>query len=200
MDYTLIRKTVPASFSRTDTATYTLDDIRKEVNEICLWLDNIWGYEKKMQEVQFLIVWNEKPHSNAIGTCYKNSEYNYKLIFSHRYFEVMLPQGVHTTILHEVLHATKNGFKHTGEWKAKAQYTSCYAGFKVARYVPPEYFPSQNDFSVLNGLKGIKYQIYCPSCKRVIAQRSRNCKITRHPEKFCCGACGDKNLQIKTLF
>ena len=35
---------IPKSFSRTDTASYTLDDIRKEVNEICVWLDYIWKH------------------------------------------------------------------------------------------------------------------------------------------------------------
>ena len=50
---------IPKSFSRTDTASYTLDDIRKEVNEICVWLDYMWGHEKKMQNVQFRVGWND---------------------------------------------------------------------------------------------------------------------------------------------
>ena len=60
---------IPKSFSRTDTASYTLDDIRKEVNEICVWLDCMWGHEKKMQNVQFRICWNEKPRPKSLGLC-----------------------------------------------------------------------------------------------------------------------------------
>ena len=154
---------IPKSFSRTDTANYTLDDIRKEVNEICVWLDYMWGHEKKMQNVQFRVGWNEKPRPKSLGLCHKDSDYKYVLTFSHRYFEAALPRGVHEVILHEVLHATKNGMKHTGEWKSKANYVSNFTEFKVTRCVNPEDAPAWYAQETAAQLGGAKYQVYCPN-------------------------------------
>ena len=77
MSNTTVRTLVPASFSRTDTASYTLDDIRKEVNEICVWLDYLWGHEKKMQSIRFRLEWNEKPRPKTIGLCHKDGDENF---------------------------------------------------------------------------------------------------------------------------
>lgn len=191
---------IPASFSRKDTATYTLDDIRKEVNEICIWLDYIWGHEKKMQDIQFHIGWNEKPRPKSLGLCHKDSDYKYVLTFSHRYFEVALPRGVHEVILHEVLHATKNGMKHTGEWKYKANYVSNFTEFKVTRCVNPEDAPAWYAQETAARLGGAKYQVVCPVCNKVIATRSRMCKLIEHPERYRCGKCYCNKLEVKTLF
>lgn len=195
-----VRTLIPQSFSRKDTANYTLDDIRKEVNEICVWLDYIWGHEKQMQKVQFYLQWNEKPRPKSIGLCHRDHEYKYVLTFSHRYFEVALPKGVHEVILHEVLHTTKDGMKHTGEWKYKANYVSNFTEFKVTRCIREEDAPAWFAKEASAQLGGIKYQIICPDCNKIVATRARACKLTQNPQRYRCAVCGCRNLQIKTLF
>ena len=199
MSNTTVRTLVPASFSRTDTASYTLDDIRKEVNEICVWLDYLWGHEKKMQNIRFRIEWNEKPRPKTIGLCHKDGEYMYVLTFSHRYFEVALPRGVHEVILHEVLHATKNGMKHTGEWKYKARYVSNFVDFEVTRCVKREDAPAWYAQTESAQLGGVKYQIICPNCNKIVAVRTRRCKLVDTLSSYCCGKCRGK-LIVKQLF
>ena len=142
-----VRTLIPQSFSRTDTATYTLDDIRKEVNEICIWLDYIWGHEKQMQKVQFYLQWNEKPR-----------------------------------------------------WKYKANYVSNFTEFKVTRCVNPEDAPAWYAQETAARLGGAKYQVYCPNCNRVIATRSRMCKLIEYPHLYRCGKCYNNKLEVRTLF
>lgn len=199
MDFTRIRSYIPASFSRTDTATYTLDDVRKEVDEICKWLDFIWPEQKCMPAVNFKIMWNEKPHPRAVGRCTRKGEYSYILIFSHRYFEVALPKGVHECILHEVLHATKNGMTHKAAWKAKANFVSNFLDFRVTRLIEEEYAPAWYNMGDSAKLGGMKYKIYCPHCNNWCRYRTRASKVVTHPENFICGGCKAVGLAVEKL-
>lgn len=199
MDFTRIRSYIPASFSRTDTATYTLDDVRKEVDEICKWLDFIWPEQKCMPAVNFKIVWNEKPHPRVVGRCHRYDEYSYLLTFSHHFFEMALPNGVHEVILHEVLHATKDGMTHKAAWKAKAEFVSYFLNFRVTRLVEEKYAPAWYNMDGEAKLGGMKYKISCPHCNNWFRYRTRVTKVVAHPENYICGNCKAVGLAVEKL-
>lgn len=181
------------SLARTDTAKYTLADIEKECKEICKYFDLAYPYtNKKMRHVSFCVNWGID-NTNTLGRCHRNSEYDYTLTFNPTYFKIGDPQSIHSTIIHEVLHMCEGCFKHTGEWKYRAQNCQYHLGIPVTRLnKDANYHQMRVDTA--------KYDLFCVNCGEIgHYRRMTNCvkSVLKDEKKYWCRRCKSRKLSIR---
>ena len=98
--------------------------------------------------------------------------------------------GLKDTIIHELLHTCEGCMNHGAKWKAYADKVNRYYGYNVSRC------SSADDKGVtVQRVQKIKYQFKCTGCGQVISQ-TRASKFTKNPERYQCGICHNKFIQI----
>lgn len=183
------------SLAREDTSKYTIADIEKEVKEICNYIDIAYPHSgKKMSTVRFKVQWG-MDKTGTLGRCRCNNEMLYDLTFNPTYFKVSSPTKVHSTIIHEVLHACKGGMKHTGNWKMMANNCQYHLGIPVSRTnSDPKYTEVRN--------ATLKYYVKCQACgweggKRRKLSPCLKDIMNNNQSRYYCPACKSKNLKVK---
>ena len=183
------------SLTREDTSKYTLADIEKEVKEVCNYIDVAYPYSgKKMSSVYFNVRWG-MDKTGTLGRCHRSNEMMYDLIFNPTYFKVSNPTEVHSTIIHEVLHACKGGMKHTGNWKMMANNCQYHLGIPVKRTgSDPKYTEVRNTT--------FKYYVECQACgwkgerRRKLTPNLKNIMNNNRRGNYC-PTCKSKDLKVK---
>lgn len=98
-----------------------------------------------------------------------------------------------SVIIHEILHACRNGQAHTGAWAA-------YAAAVNRKY--PQYHITRTKSAASIGLEEEQHQlmrqyaIECTGCGHIY-YKSKMSKSIQHPEYYRCGRCGHT---LKRLF
>ena len=144
--------------------------------------------------------WNNRLKS-VWGMCYYNKYTNtYKIALNPI---LNLPEvsweAAMDTMVHEVLHAHKDRFCHTGEWKRCAELINAeYPLYNIKRCT------SARDKNVADKMhKSTKYVITCNECGHTYTY-SRAGKIVKLIQKFpnshgCRCGCGSSNLSLTFL-
>ena len=200
--------TLCPSLIRTDIKTMTIQDIQKEVDEICAWFDMMWPFDKSLVAKKIPVSWMEKD-KKAVGQASRrrvNGVYKYSIVFGKTYMQNATVTGFHSTILHEVLHCIENGnrdgWSHTGLWKERAAIISRITPYQISRCVQaseitPEYQKIQ--------MAKKRYAIACEDCDYT-ANYQRKGKIFQYVEKgnaygfYMCPKCGSAHLKAKYLY
>lgn len=210
MNYTMSTnldyKNFVPSLSRTDTKTMTIQDIQKEVDEICVWFDQMWPMDKSMVAKKIPVSWMKRFSSKSVGRAYRKrvgGVYKYTIELSKEFLNAMNPMGFHSTILHECLHCVesvnRDGWSHTGLWKERAIKLSNITPFDIKRTVQrnevtPEYQ------KIL--MSKYKYNIVCDcgwSCPRQRMSKAVKEIASGKPYGYYCPICGSRNLKVINL-
>lgn len=100
------------------------------------------------------------------------------------------------TVIHEVLHAHKDRFCHTGEWKRCAKLINKeYPIYNIVRTTSAE----EKGVADLIAPKSYKYEIHCLNCG-LVDKYMREGKIVKlirqNPHSCKCGKCGASNFKL----
>lgn len=209
MNYTMSAnlgyKNFVPSLSRTDTKTMTIQDIQKEVDEICVWFDQMWPMDKSMVDKHIPVSWMTKSVKAVGRACRKRvaGNYKYSIEFSQEFLHATNPVGFHSTILHECLHCvesvSRNGWGHTGLWKERAIKLSNITPFDIKRTVQQnEVTPEVRKIMMAK----YKYNIVCEcgwNCPRQRMSKPVKEIASGKPYGYYCPKCGSKNLKVINL-
>lgn len=209
MNYTMSAnlnyKNFVPSLSRTDTKTMTIQDIQKEVDEICVWVDQMWPMDKSMVDKHIPVSWMTKSIKAVGRACRKRvtGTYKYSIEFSQEFLHATNPVGFHSTILHECLHCvesvSRNGWGHTGLWKERAIKLSNITPFDIKRTVQQnEVTPEVRKIMMTK----YKYNIVCEcgwNCPRQRMSKPVKEIASGKPYGYYCPKCGSKNLKVINL-
>ena len=133
--------------------------------------------------------------TGTLGRCHRSNEMMYDLTFNPTYFKVSSPTEVHSTIIHEVLHACKGGMKHTGNWKMMANNCQYHLGIPVKRTgSDPKYTEVRNTT--------FKYYVECQACgwkgerRRKLTPNLKNIMNNNRRGNYC-PTCKSRDLKVK---
>ena len=194
------------SLSRTDTKTMTIQDIQKEVDEICVWFDQMWPFDKSMVAKHIPVSWMKRS-TKTVGRASRRrvgGVYKYSIEFSKEFLNATTPVGFHSTILHECLHCIEyngcDGWSHTGLWKSRAIDITNRTPFDINRTVQQnEITPEYQKIMMAK----YKYNIVCEcgwSCPRQrISDSVREIANGNLRKRYYCPKCGSKNLKVINL-
>ena len=159
------------SLSRTDTKTMTIQDIQKEVDEICVWFDQMWPFDKSMVDKHIPVSWMTKSPLNTI---------------------------LHEC-LHCIEYQGRDGWSHTGLWKERALDITNRTPFDIKRTVQqnevtPEYR------KILMAKYKYNIVCECGwNCPRQRMSKSVKEIASGKPCGYYCPKCGSKNLKVINL-
>lgn len=198
------------SLSRTDTKTMTIQDIQKEVDEICVWFDQMWPMDKSMVDKHIPVSWMKRSSAKSVGRTYRRriggvykGVYTYTIELNRELLTAMNPVGFHSTILHECLHCVesvnRDGWSHTGLWKERAIKLSNITPFDIKRTVQRDEVTPEYQKILMSKYK---YNIVCEcgwSCPRQRMSKPVKEIASGKPYGYYCPKCGSKNLKVINL-
>ena len=206
MSANLNYKNFVPSLSRTDTKTMTIQDVQKEVDEICVWFDQMWPFDKSMVAKKIPVSWM-KSSSKTVGRASRRrvgGVYKYSIEFSKEFLNATTPVGFHSTILHECLHCIeydgRDGWSHTGLWKSRAVDITNRTPFDINRTVQKsEITPEYQKIMMAK----YKYNIVC-ECgwsypRQRISDSVREIANGNLRKRYYCPKCGSRNLKVINL-
>lgn len=192
------------SLSRTDTKTMTIQDIQKEVDEICVWFDQMWPFDKSMVAKHIHVSWMKRS-IKSVGRTYRKrvaGAYKYSIELNKEFFNTTNPSGFHSTILHECLHCVesgnRDGWSHKGLWKNRAIDITNRTPFDINRTVQQNEITPEYQKIMMSKYK---YNIVCECGWNCPRQRmSKPVKeIANGNKHYYCPKCGSKNLKVINL-
>ena len=184
----------------------TIQDIQKEVDEICVWFDQMWPFDKSMVAKHIPVSWMKRS-TKTVGRASRRRVggiYKYSIEFSKEFLNATTPVGFHSTILHECLHCIeyngRDGWSHTGLWKSRAIDITNRTPFDINRTVQKsEITPEYQKIMMAK----YKYNIVCEcgwSCPRQrISDSVREIANGNLRKRYYCPKCGSKNLKVINL-
>ena len=194
------------SLSRTDTKTMTIQDIQKEVDEICVWFDQMWPFDKSMVDKHIPVSWMKRS-TKTVGRASRRKVggvYKYSIEFSKEFLNATTPVGFHSTILHECLHCIeyngRDGWSHTGLWKSRAIDITNRTPFDINRTVQQdEITPEYQKIMMAR----YKYKVICGcgwECPRQrMTQSLRDIANGNKNGWYYCPKCGSRDIKLVTL-
>lgn len=114
-----------------------------------------------------------------------NGRYKFHIEFSPETLKSTVEKSVKETMMHEVLHCAKDGFKHTGSWKRYANMVNERYGYNVKR------LDSYEDKGMERPevkMSIYKYEMYCPVCGASWKYKTL-CEAIRRPSRYKCCRC-----------
>lgn len=214
MNYTMSAnldyKNFVPSLSRTDTKTMTIQDIQKEVDEICVWFDQMWPMDKSMVDKHIPVSWMKRSSAKSVGRAYRRriggvykGVYTYTIELNRELLTAMNPMGFHSTILHECLHCVesvnRDGWSHTGLWKERAIKLSNITPFDIKRTVQRDEVTPEYQKILMSKYK---YNIVCDcgwNCPRQRMSKAVKEIASGKPYGYYCPVCGSRNLKVINL-
>ena len=92
-------------------------------------------------------------------------------------------------IIHEILHACKDGMSHTGVWKKYANIISEKTEYKITRTSAAEKFGLKEEQLTR------QYVVMCEKCG-VLLRRARKVSIIKNPTRYIHRSCGGHFTQL----
>ncbi len=131
------------------------------------------------------------------GLCKKNPDGTFSIQIAKQLLEDdrVDEVAVKTTMIHEILHTTKGGMKHTGNWKMYATIMNKKYGYNIKRTTSGEEKGLENHVS---HLRPDKYLFVCRYCGQKI-YRKQDCKFSRYYKNYGCGKCGKSRAFVKFI-
>ena len=95
---------------------------------------------------------------------------------------------VKNTIVHEILHCTKGGNGHKGNWEKLANKVNRELGYHISRCSSYESFGIKRPTSDRER-ESYQYEFKCQGCGQII-RRKRQSKFVNNYKNYRCGICG----------
>ena len=90
-------------------------------------------------------------------------------------------------LIHEILHACKDGNSHTGAWKRYANIISRNTEYNITRTTSAATFGLEEEQNKLMR----QYAVKCTCCGKTY-YKSKMTKVIKHPDWYRCGVCHGK--------
>lgn len=191
---------VTKNIHRLDTKNYTLEDIRKEVNE-CFDILRYYGFKPgTVIDIKWL------NSTNVLGRTLRNTYNTFSMFFNKKYFEIETPENIHNTIMHECIHCIPGCFNHQTDFKYVASVVNSKLEFKISRTSNATIF---ENYVINNSKNKYKYQIVCNNCGAQLEKMVRKSqkyqiiiagnKSNSSNKHFLCPHCHSINLSIVDL-
>ena len=120
------------------------------------------------------------------ASCTIHSDGTASIRVSRYYMEGASERQMRETLAHEICHAVYGvTHGHGASWKACANAFNSIYGYNIQRLGGT----SQGDFQLSSKVAKVRYVVKCESCGQEI-KRTRNSRLTLHPEHYRCGICG----------
>ena len=131
------------------------------------------------------------PARSYFGLCrYRKNIDSYEITISEYHLDDP-KKAVMETLIHEVLHTTKDTRAHCDRWKEYVAMMNKKYGYNISRCGS-----SKNGFKLPKGKEKPKYIIKCTNCGKEYA-RKRMSKGVTQTENYRCGVCKGKLTRIK---
>lgn len=175
----------------TNTAEYTVADLRQEMNE-CINILLNFGYEVHIP-THFAI---NNRIVKSLGRCCRRRGV-YHLEANGSFLKAASPQSVHDMIMHECIHCVEGCFDHGPKWRSvAAKVVAQYPQYSITRTGRDE-----NYDKVLQSK--CKYEIWCSHCGKINGKYLRNSKtldsIRLRQGRYRCGYCHSTELVVINL-
>lgn len=184
--------------NRQDTQSYTNDDLQEEVIEDVELLESLGGNfgAHRITRTSILPPENKRIGTKSVGRTYRRGN-EYQIILNEAYLKLTTdPVQVHSTIMHEVIHCMEGCWNHQAEFQKWAKVVNAVYGLKVKTRSPATEYIAQ----YVNP-KVVRYAIFCPQCKQILARREKKSKIIKSilqgTGEYMCTQCGCRMLEIK---
>lgn len=127
------------------------------------------------------------------GMCRKSEDGRNRIEISKRILNDKVDNNaVMCVIIHEILHACKDGDAHTGAWKQyAAMVNQKYPQYKISRLTPASRFGLEKEQT-----EKMKYAIKCTKCGNM-HYSSRLSNTIKNPSGYRCAICGGKFKRIR---
>jgi len=183
---------------RTDTSTYTIQDVKREIEECVSLLAEI-GYldvTKNHYEVDF-----STRRVKNFGTCQKIGIEQFKIILNKHYVELASPENVHNTIMHEVIHSVPGCMNHKAPWQAVASKVNRNYNFtKLERLGHDDNYYKTYITNHRRGCLDYKYEVVCDYCEASWKYKKMSKVVQYAPEGKCtCPHCRRKSFTVYTI-
>lgn len=180
---------------RTDTHSYTIDDIEREYEEWRYIFLNILGFKEDFEFDEFSI--SNRFTSTLAKTKINRRTKHGSLIINGQYIKHHSnPDSFHSTLAHETIHTLVGCFNHGDNFKwAGRKLMSVYNGLIIGRTsMDPGYIAYLNQKQTSESTPQNKYKIICSNCGQIF-YRQRLSKVVKNPGSFRCGKCRG-NLKV----
>jgi hypothetical protein len=174
---------------RLDTAKYTLEDVKKEIEEDFQILISL-GYTDLAQK-KVKVEWGKA--LKQYGSCAKPYPNTYVIKINQNFIRVGDYKEVHNTIMHECIHCIDGCHNHGPNWKKAAAKVNARFDF-----TPIERCGTDDNYHEF--LKSqAKYQITCKACHHTwnYYRKTRIFASCANGKATC--SCGSKEFDCKTL-
>lgn len=182
--------------NRKDTQSYTNDDLREEVIEDVELLKSLGGNFGTHEITNSVIVDSKVIGYKAVGQTRRTGN-KYVIRLNRSYLELTTDSvQIHSTIMHEVIHCMDGCWNHKAEFQKWAKVVNAVYSLRVKTHSPATEYIAQ----YVNP-KVVRYAIFCPQCKQILARREKKSKIVKSilqgTGEYMCTQCGCKMLEIK---
>ena len=183
---------------RKDTHKYTLQDVKKEVDEILHLLAQA-GYPEVLKQTYKIELSSRR--KNNFGKCaQERGSTNFTLSFNSNYIKYASPEHVHETILHECIHSVPGCMNHGAKWKAIGEYMSTHYQFTTPTRLTHDENYNKNYLRAKTNYYTYKYAIVCDSCGKTWRYKRKSRIIDSAPKGTCtCPYCSGHKFTVKTL-
>lgn len=100
------------------------------------------------------------------------------------------------TLIHELIHTCPNCMNHGMDFKRRAWRVYTQTGIRIERVSDQNSVEGLNTAAEALKRRETKYQIYCPHCQQVVAERTKYSKVCAQLHKYMCHKCGCKTLEL----
>lgn len=101
-------------------------------------------------------------------------------------------KALKNTIIHELLHSCEGCMSHRNRWKELAEKVRRELGYDIQRLSSKDH----EGIPFEAGSQKPRYMLQCQKCGQIYT-RKRCSKVVQHPERYLCGKCKGKLVEIK---
>lgn len=172
---------------RLDTNTYTILDIRKEIEEDVKLLSAL-GYTEALTNTYDVKLSNRS--KKMFGCCKSYNDNFYGITINENYLRTAKPENIHELIMHEVIHSLNGCMNHGYAWKSVAAKVNRVYNFKTIERLATS---QEYDDNYLNSQ--YKHRITCDGCHKTWGWLNYSSKVRACIKGKCtCKRCGSKSF------
>lgn len=100
------------------------------------------------------------------------------------------------TLIHELIHTCPGCLNHGVNFKRRCLQLHQLTGIEVERATAFEDIEGLDAAALRAQKRQARYEVYCPHCQRVIAERTKYSKVCSQLSRYRCSKCGCNKLEL----
>lgn len=101
------------------------------------------------------------------------------------------------TLIHELIHTCPGCLNHGVNFKHRCSTIYRLTGLVIKRTTSFEEVEGLNAEQLRTQKRPAKYEVYCPHCQQVIAERTKYSKVCSQISRYRCSLCGCNKLELR---